>query len=122
MSKAKNNSILLEFKIDQDAGVLDVAVDFNFSKTMPEDQQNFYENVVNGIMSKSRTELDGFAKEGYYLREINELRAMLDAMEEDDDDDDDFGIAFEPAEELLETIAKKENGNKVINFKPKKVH
>lgn len=121
MSKAKNNTILLEFKIDQDAGVLDVEVDFNFSKTMPEDQQNFYENVVNGIMSKSRTELDGFAKEGYYLREINELRSMLDAME-DDEDDDDFGISFEPAEELLETIAKKENGNKVINFKPKKVH
>ena len=120
MSRAKNNTILLEFKIDQEEGVLDVEVDYNFSASMPEEQQDFYENVVNGIMSKSRTELDCFAKEGYYLREINELRDMLDAMAEDDDDD--FGIVFEPAEELLEKRAEKENGNKVINFKTKKVH
>jgi len=118
MSKLPKNTIRIDMTIDQDAQVIDVEMDASFSSTMPDEMRGFYEDVMHGIMSKTRTELDSFAKEGYYLREIAELRGIIDG----DDEDDDFESGFEPDEELLAKITEKKNGSKVLNFNKKKLN
>tara|TARA_B100000780_G_C21090133_1_gene439325 strand:+ start:1083 stop:1439 length:357 start_codon:yes stop_codon:yes gene_type:complete len=118
MSKLPTNTIRIDMTIDQDAQVIDVEMDCSFSSTMPVEMRVFYTDVMHGLMSKARTELDSFAKEGYYLREIGALRGILDG----DDDEDDFELGFEPDEELLDKITEKKNGSKVISFNNKKLH
>tara|TARA_R110002073_G_scaffold809_1_gene5839 strand:+ start:294 stop:650 length:357 start_codon:yes stop_codon:yes gene_type:complete len=118
MSKLPANTIRIDLSIDQDAQVIDVEMDCRFSSTMPVDMQVFYTDVMHGLMSKARTELDSFAKEGYYLREIGELRSMID----EDDEDGDFDIGCGPDEELLDKITEKKNGSKVLSFNNKKIH
>ena len=112
MSKVKSNSIRLDINIDQNNDILEVVADYNLSETMSEDQQAYYLNVVNGIISKCKSEIDIFAKEGYFIRELNKLRNFADEVisNVDEDDDEAFSIEFEPSEELLDAVSEKQNG------------
>ena len=127
MSKLKPNTIVIELEIDQDNEVMDVEVEYNLSITMTEEQKTFYVNVVNGLNSKLKSEIDVFAKEGFFIKEISHLRAFADHVVEtnplkDEEDDSEFTIDFEPDEELLEAISEKKNGSKIIKFNGKKIH
>lgn len=127
MSKLKPNTIAIELQIDQDNEVMDVEVEYNLSVTMSEDQKAFYVNVVNGLNSKLKSEIDTFAKEGFFIKEISQLRALADHMVEassyeDEEDDSEFTIDFEPDDELVEAVSEKKNGHKIIKFNGKKIH
>jgi hypothetical protein len=126
MSKLKPNTISIELQIDQDNEVMDVEVEYNLSVTMSEDQKSFYVNVVNGLNSKLKSEIDTFAKEGFFIKEISQLRALADHMVSvepyDDEDDSEYTIDFEPDDELVEAVSEKKNGHKIIKFNGKKVH
>lgn len=127
MSRTKPNTIVIELEIDQDNEVMDVEVEYNLSVTMTEDQKAFYVNVVNGLNSKLKSEIDVFAKEGYFIKEISQLRALADQLVssnpyEDLEDEDEFTIEFEPDDELKEAVSEKKNGHKIIKFNGKKIH
>tara|TARA_R100000935_G_scaffold55862_1_gene86375 strand:+ start:7355 stop:7714 length:360 start_codon:yes stop_codon:yes gene_type:complete len=119
MSKIENNTIRLNILIDQINDILDVEVDYNLSSTMSDDQQEYYLDVVNGIISKCKNEVGVFAKEGYFIRELNKLRLFADEIV--NNEEEEFSIEFEPSEELVEAVSENKNG-KIIKFNTKKVH
>ena len=121
MTKIAINTVHFILTIDQDTGVHTISADYNLSTTMPEEQHEYYKDAIAGMISKAQTELDSFAKEGFFIRELHDLRNILDD-EEFDNDDSGFSIEFEPDEELLDKITEKKNGSKVILFNDKKIH
>jgi|TARA_R110001606_G_C15077024_1_gene616745 hypothetical protein len=125
MSRAKRNTIIIEIEIDQDNETLDFDVEHNLSVTMTEEQQAYYLNIVNGLNSKLRSEIDTFAKEGYFIREINSLRTIAEQLIEDDYEEEEpngFTIEFEPDEELVDAVSEQKNGHKILKFNGKKIH
>jgi len=113
--KLPKNAINISILVDQDTDSYDINVKHNLSVTMKEDQATYYLDVVNGILSKLKNEMQTFAYQGALLRELSILREFI---EEEDDEDD---ICFEPDEELVEAM-KKKNSGKVIDFKKPKIH
>ena len=96
---------MLIFDEDEDGSVMSIGVAHNLSDDMPEDEQTFYLDALNGLVSQLNTGLESLAFTGMLLRELAEY------------EEEEGGIEFEPAEELLEAL---ENG-KVIQLK-KKLH
>jgi len=120
MTKIAINTVHFILAIDQDTGVNTISAEYNLSSTMPEEQHEYYKDAIAGMISKAQTELDSFAKEGFFIRELNDLRNTLD--DEEFNDDSGFSIEFEADEELLDKITEKKNGSKVILFNDKKIH
>jgi len=120
MTKIAINTVHFILAIDQDTGVNTISAEYNLSTTMPEEQHEYYKDAIAGMISKAQTELDSFAKEGFFIRELNDLRNTLD--DEEFNDDSGFSIEFEADEELLDKITEKKNGSKVILFNDKKIH
>ena len=114
MKKSSSNIINIQILIDQDTNTESFEVEGNFSVTMPPEQQLYYENVVNGLVTKLNTEIDSFAKEGYYVRTIEDLRNYID--------DSEYPIEFEPDDELLDKVSDTKNGTKILPFSNKKIH
>jgi|TARA_R110000851_G_scaffold173159_1_gene319480 hypothetical protein len=121
MTKIPTNTVKFVLTIDQDSGGIDIEAECNFSATMAEDQREYFENVLEGLISKLKTEPDSFAREGYFLSEIHTLRSVIDDGDWEDDDSG-FSIEFEPADDLLDKITEKKNGSKVVLFNGKKLH
>ncbi len=96
---------MLIFDEDEDGSVMSIGVAHNLSDDMPEDEQTFYLDALNGLVSQLNTGLESLAFTGMLLRQLAEY------------EEEEGGIEFEPAEELLEAL---ENG-KVIQLK-KKLH
>jgi hypothetical protein len=96
---------MLIFDEDEDGSVMNIGVAHNLSDDMPEDEQTFYLDALNGLVSQLNTGLESLAFTGMLLRQLAEY------------EEEEGGIEFEPAEELLEAL---ENG-KVIQLK-KKLH
>jgi len=65
------------------------------------------------LISKINTGADELAFQGSLLRELSNLRSIIDDLDEDDDE----GITFEPDEMLLKALKDR----KVISIK-KKLH
>ena len=96
---------MLIFDEDEDGSVMSIGVAHNLVDDMPEDEQTFYLDALNGLVSQLNTGLESLAFTGMLLRQLAEY------------EEEEGGIEFEPAEELLEAL---ENG-KVIQLK-KKLH
>lgn len=96
---------MLIFDEDEDGSVMNIGVAHNLSDDMPEDEQTFYLDALNGLVSQLNTGLESLAFTGMLLRQLAEY------------EEEEGGKEFEPAEELLEAL---ENG-KVIQLK-KKLH
>ena len=107
------NQIQFTLNVDQTSDTLNLKVEHNLSATMREDQHEFYFDLINGLISKINTGADELAFQGSLLREISNLRSIIDDLDEDDDE----GITFEPDEMLLK--ARKDRN--VISIK-KKMH
>ncbi len=115
MTKIAINTVHFILTIDQDTGVHTISADYNLSTTMPEEQHEYYKDAIAGMISKAQTELDSFAKEGFFIRELNDLRNILDD-EEFDNDDSGFSIEFEPDEdEILEEIERTKDFSNHLN-------
>ena len=112
--KIPHNTIQLTISIDQSTDVLDISAEHHLSVTMADNQQIFYKNILNGLMSKLNTELEAFAFQGSLLAEIAALRSVLD-----EEDDEEFGFGFEAAEELIDAV-KKNKDEKIVEFNGKK--
>ena len=123
MTKIATNTVKFVLTIDQDTGGIDIEAECNLSSTMAKDQQEYFENVLEGLISKLKTEPDSFAREGYFLSEIHALRTVIDDWEGDwEDDGSGFSIEFEPDDDLVDKITEKKNGSKVVPFNGKKLH
>ena len=123
MTKIATNTVKFVLTIDQDTGGIDIEAECNLSSTMAEDQREYFENVLEGLISKLKTEPDSFAREGYFLSEIHALRTVIDDWEGDwEDDGSGFSIEFEPDDDLVDKITEKKNGSKVVLFNGKKLH
>lgn len=123
MTKIATNTAKFILTIDQDTGGIDIEAECNLSSTMAKDQQEYFENVLEGLISKLKTEPDSFAREGYFLSEIHALRTVIDDWEGDwEDDGSGFSIEFEPDDDLVDKITEKKNGSKVVPFNGKKLH
>ena len=123
MTKIATNTAKFILTIDQDTGGIDIEAECNLSSTMAKDQQEYFENVLEGLISKLKTEPDSFAREGYFLSEIHALRTVIDDWEGDwEDDGSGFSIEFEPDDDLVDKITEKKNGSKVVLFNGKKLH
>tara|TARA_R100000544_G_scaffold33704_1_gene20258 strand:+ start:168 stop:512 length:345 start_codon:yes stop_codon:yes gene_type:complete len=110
-----SNSIRLDIFIDPPTGDLQIDVMDNLSSELGSKQVTYYSDVVSGLIAKLHTEIGSFNEHGSLLRELSDLYDHIDNLE------DDLGVDFEPDEELLEAIKKKEKEGNVIKFK-KKLH
>jgi len=88
----------------EDGGSMNIGVAHNLSDDMPEDEQTFYLDVLNGLVSHLNTSIESLALTGMLLRELAEY-------EESD------GI-FEPDEKLLKAV---ENGKVIKDVENGKV-
>lgn len=111
MSNLKNNTLTIHISIDPDAEMLDVQMEHNLSPRLPQDQADFYIDMLNGIGFKIDAEAEGLAFQGSLLRKLGELRALVDELDGEE-------LAFEPDEELLEKIKEAKSDN-VISIKDK---
>tara|TARA_R100000541_G_scaffold16283_1_gene25901 strand:- start:289 stop:627 length:339 start_codon:yes stop_codon:yes gene_type:complete len=109
----QKNQIQFTLSVDQTSDTLNLKVEHNLSATMYEDQHEFYLDLINGLISKINTGADELAFQGSLLREISNLRSIIDDLDEDDDE----GITFEPDEMLLKALKDRN----VISIK-KKMH
>ena len=107
------NQIQFTLNVDQTSDTLNLKVEHNLSATMYEDQHEFYLDLINGLISKINTGADELAFQGSLLREISNLRSIIDDLDEDYDE----GITFEPDEMLLKALKDRN----VISIK-KKMH
>ena len=107
------NQIQFTLNVDQTSDTLNLKVEHNLSATLYEDQHEFYLDLINGLISKINTGADELAFQGSLLREISNLRSIIDDLDEDDDE----GITFEPDEMLLKALKDRN----VISIK-KKMH
>lgn len=101
-TKIPENSMSIQIVLRDDDDVMDIGVSQNLSKDLPEEEQTFYNDVLNGLVSQLNTGLEHLAFVGMLMRQLNE---------------DKDSIEFEAAPELLEAI----EDNKVIKMK-KKLH
>lgn len=101
-TKIPENSMSIQIVLRDDEDVMDIGVSQNLSEDLPEEEQAFYNDVLNGIVSQLNTGLEHLAFVGMLMRQLNE---------------DKDSIEFEAAPELLEAI----KDNKVIKMK-KKLH
>lgn len=109
----QKNQIQFTLSVDQTSDTLNLKVEHNLSATMYEDQHEFYLDLINGLISKINTGADELAFQGSLLREISNLRSIIDDLDEDDEE----GITFEPDEMLLKALKDRN----VISIK-KKMH
>jgi len=101
-TKIPENSMSIQIVLRDDDDVMDIGVSQNLSEDLPEEEQTFYNDVLNGLVSQLNTGLEHLAFVGMLMRQLNE---------------DKDSIEFEAAPELLEAI----EDNKVIKMK-KKLH
>ena len=113
--KLPTNTIRFDISISQDTDVVEVDVHHNLSRTMDSSQRAFYTNVVNGLYSKLKTEIETFHNHGVLLAENMLLREIIDNELEEE------GVMFEPDDELIEAIEEAKSEGKVLDFK-KKLH
>lgn len=102
-----NNSMSVQMLISENAedrGSMNIGVAHNLSDDMPEDEQTFYLDVLNGLVSHLNTSIESLAFTGMILRQLAEY-----------EEDEEGGIEFEPDEKLLKAV---ENG-KVIQLNKK---
>ena len=103
------NTMNICLTIDTEDEVIDIGVDHNLDDSMTEEEQIFYLDALNGIISKIKFGIEDLAFTGMLMRNL--------AAHQNGDDEDAVGISFEPSEELIDAISDK----KVIQFK-KKIH
>ena len=101
------NTMNICLTIDTEDEVIDIGVDHNFGDSLSEEDQVFYLDALNGIVSKIKFGIEDLAFTGMLMRNLAAHQ----------DDEDAVGISFEPSEELIDAISDK----KVIQFK-KKIH
>lgn len=114
MKNTSSNMINIQILIDQDTNTESIEVDCDLSATMPPEQRLYYENLTHGLVAKLNTELDSFAKEGYYVRTIEEQERYIN--------DTEYPIEFEPDDDLLNKVSDTKNGTKILPFSYKKLH
>ena len=105
---------LNQILIDQDNSTESIEVDCDLSATMPPEQRLYYENLTHGLVTKLNTEIDSFAKEGYYVRTIEEQQRYIN--------DTEYPIEFEPDDDLINKVSDTKNGTKILSFSDKKLH
>ena len=106
------NHIRLDISIDQNNDLIQVKMDENLSPEMPEEQEIFFLDLCNGLMSKLQTEAEAISYHGWLIRQISML--------EDELYEENEGLHFEPDEELIKSLKKRQKDN-ILNFK-KKMH
>tara|TARA_R100001443_G_scaffold28615_1_gene41824 strand:- start:6800 stop:7129 length:330 start_codon:yes stop_codon:yes gene_type:complete len=101
------NTMNICLTIDLEEEAIDIAVDHNFGDSLSEEEQVFYLDALNGIVSKIKFGIEDLAFTGMLMRHL--------AAMQDDKDEDLLGIDFEPSDELLQAIEDR----KIIQFKKK---
>lgn len=104
-----SNTMNICLTIDLEDEVIDVGVNHSFGDNLSEEDQVFYLDALNGIVSKIKFGIEDLAFTGMLMRNL--------AAHQNGDDEDAVGISFEPSDELIDAISDK----KIIQFK-KKIH
>lgn len=103
------NTMTLVLTYDEDSGEMNVKSEFNVSETMDSDDQQFLNDVFNGLYLGFEPMVQTYAYIGQITRMAMELDEELCNRDE---------IIFEPDEELIQAIAD----NKIIHFDKKKLN
>jgi len=109
MDDDRPNTMNICLTIDTEDEVIDIGVDHNLDDSLDIEEQTFYLDALNGIVSKIKFGIEDLAFTGMLMRNLAALQ--------NDDDEELSGIDFEPSEELLQAIEDR----KIIQFK-KKIH
>jgi len=101
------NTMNICLTIDTEDEVIDIGVDHNFGDNLSEEDQVFYLDALNGIVSKIKFGIEDLAFTGMLMRTLASYQ----------DNEDNVSVDFEPSDELIDAISDK----KIIQFK-KKIH